>query len=155
MPSSTTSRKRSRSFSPPEFRPRRPPSDSSRLLNTNRHTLIKIDRLMFELQSVRGYIEGNLGRETSIISELETLGHSVPPRESSQEIALREKLQALQSQLEAETRMRIEAETALTDFQKECREPFLVPALYDVVEAISRLTTQVVGRIQQEAGAGG
>ncbi|KAG6898899.1 hypothetical protein C0993_003001 [Termitomyces sp. T159_Od127] len=147
-----TSRKRSRSFSPDDYRPRRPPPEPSYQSNADRDTSSPIDSLVFELEFVRGQIKGTLEREAAIISQLDVLGHSVSPRETPQEIALREKLQAMESQLEVETRMRIEAENALKDFQRECREPFLVPALYDVVESISRLTTQVVSRIQQEAG---
>ncbi|KAG6878556.1 hypothetical protein C0992_007918 [Termitomyces sp. T32_za158] len=130
-----TSRKRSRSFSPDEFRPRRPPPEPIHQSNANGSTSSPIESLLTELQIVRGRITGALGHEAAIIWRLDALGHSVPPRETSQETALREKLQALEAQLQAETRMRTEAENALKDFQRECREPFLVPAL-----------------IQQEAG---
>ncbi|KNZ82160.1 hypothetical protein J132_06727 [Termitomyces sp. J132] len=157
MQPSIVSRKRNRSSSPPDSRPCRPPPKSTRLANETNYddTWSKIGRLEYELRSLRGQIDASLCRETSIVLELQALGHSAPPRETPQEIALREKLQKLEAQLQAETRMRIEAETALKDFQMECKEPFLVPALYDVVESISRLTTQVVGGIQQEVGERG
>ncbi|KAG5715973.1 hypothetical protein E4T56_gene14347, partial [Termitomyces sp. T112] len=107
MQPSIVSRKRNRSSSPPDSRPCRPPPNSTRLANETNYddTWSKIGRLEYELRSLRGQIDASLCRETSIVLELQALGHSAPSRETPQEIALREKLQKLEAQLQAETRM--------------------------------------------------
>jgi hypothetical protein len=46
----------------------------------------------------------------------------------------------LQDMLEKERKERLEAEAALKDVERECREPFVVPALLESFIAISRLT---------------
>jgi hypothetical protein len=43
---------------------------------------------------------------------------------------------------EAERQRREEAETALADVRRECRQPFVVPSLLDTFVELSRLTTR-------------
>jgi hypothetical protein len=50
------------------------------------------------------------------------------------------RIHILQSLLEKERKKRFEAEAALKDVERECREPFIVPALLESFIAISRLT---------------
>ncbi|KAG6909771.1 hypothetical protein DXG01_015487 [Tephrocybe rancida] len=147
----TTSRKRSRSFSPDTAGARRPPPGAASSF-TNGGTNYKVEELKRELCDARRQIEAGVVREATIILEIVALGSSVPTRETAEESMLRERLQAVEAELRAETKLRIEAEAALTDFQRECREPFLVPAMIDVFETISRLTTQVMDVIHAEAG---
>ncbi|TFK36251.1 hypothetical protein BDQ12DRAFT_687089 [Crucibulum laeve] len=43
-----------------------------------------------------------------------------------------------------ERRRRLEAENALADVERECRAPFVVPALLDAFMSVSKLTTRVI-----------
>ncbi|KAG6864728.1 hypothetical protein C0991_007646 [Blastosporella zonata] len=141
LPSPTiTSRKRS--HSPDTSAWARRPAPASNRVDLN------IEELQRELSHVRRHIQADVLREAAIIADINGLGSSVPTRETPNEAALRERLKVVEDELRAETRLRLEAEATLTDIQRECREPFLVPAMFDVVETISRLTTQVMDVIQ-------
>ena len=50
----------------------------------------------------------------------------------------------VEQQLKQERRRRMEAEATLKDIERECREPFVVPALLDAFITISKITTQVM-----------
>jgi hypothetical protein len=47
----------------------------------------------------------------------------------------------LRAELEVERRLRQEAEDAIEDVRRECREPFVVPSLLDAFVELARLTT--------------
>jgi hypothetical protein len=48
----------------------------------------------------------------------------------------------LQTALEIERKRRVEAEQALQDVERECKEPFVVPALLKAFINISKLTSE-------------
>ena len=50
----------------------------------------------------------------------------------------------VEQQLKQERRRRIDAEATLKDIERECREPFVVPALLDAFITISKITSQVM-----------
>jgi hypothetical protein len=54
--------------------------------------------------------------------------------------AERTRVQVLEEMLKNERRRRLETEAALEDVERECREPFVVPALLESFIAISKLT---------------
>ncbi|KAF5309830.1 hypothetical protein D9619_010320 [Psilocybe cf. subviscida] len=50
-------------------------------------------------------------------------------------------LKEMESRLETEERLRREAEDAIADIRRECREPFVVPSLLDAFVELAKLTT--------------
>lgn len=50
----------------------------------------------------------------------------------------------VENELRAERKRREEAEAALNDIERECREPFIVPALFEAFVSISRITSQAM-----------
>ncbi|KAF9004745.1 hypothetical protein BDQ17DRAFT_1354606 [Cyathus striatus] len=61
----------------------------------------------------------------------------------AQVAALSKELESTKHDLENERRRRREAEAVVEDIQRECKEPFIVPALMDAFIKVSRLTTNV------------
>jgi hypothetical protein len=57
---------------------------------------------------------------------------------------LKTRLQLAEHDLQAEKRRRIEAEESLRDVERECREPFVVPALLEAFVELSKLTTEAL-----------
>ena len=55
--------------------------------------------------------------------------------------AERERRGELEKELDQERMKRIEAENILNDVERECRTPFVVPAMMDAFKTISRVTT--------------
>ena len=55
--------------------------------------------------------------------------------------AEREKRDELEKELMGERKRRIEAENILNDVERECRTPFVVPAMIEAFKTISTLTT--------------
>jgi hypothetical protein len=53
-------------------------------------------------------------------------------------------LQTLRLQLESEQKRRAEAEQSLKDVERECREPFVVPALLKAFIKISQLSSSAI-----------
>lgn len=53
------------------------------------------------------------------------------------------KLHAVQRDLDMEKEKRAAAERALNSAEKECREPFVVPALFEAFLKISKLTNEL------------
>jgi hypothetical protein len=56
---------------------------------------------------------------------------------------MRERLLRLENEVEIERRKRAAAEAILEDVQRECREPFVVPALLESFITISKLTNEM------------
>jgi hypothetical protein len=52
--------------------------------------------------------------------------------------------QMVEQDLKEERRRRMYAEATLKDVERECREPFVVPALLDAFITISKITSQAV-----------
>lgn len=55
--------------------------------------------------------------------------------------AERERRGELEKELDQERKKRIEAENILNDVERECRTPFVVPAMIEAFKTISRVTT--------------
>jgi hypothetical protein len=50
----------------------------------------------------------------------------------------------VEKELRAERKRREEAEAVLIDIERECREPFVVPALFEAFVSISKITSQAM-----------
>ncbi|PBK66118.1 hypothetical protein ARMSODRAFT_960570 [Armillaria solidipes] len=97
--------------------------------------------------------------ECSLLHELGSLNEGMKTLATRQTV-IREKLKAIGAQsipepdflfrdqfeleIETERKQRIECETVLMDIRRECRVPFIVPALFDAFVDISKLTTAAV-----------
>ncbi|TFK87192.1 hypothetical protein K466DRAFT_575950 [Polyporus arcularius HHB13444] len=113
-----------------------------------------------ELWDVRRQISALQARENSLIAELKRLGQPVPPTEGGytnadqrskvleDEItALREELtreqqtrKVSEALLRAERVRRAEVENMMKDATRECKQPFVVPALLDAFMKIGQMT---------------
>ncbi|PBK89553.1 hypothetical protein ARMGADRAFT_1015168 [Armillaria gallica] len=97
--------------------------------------------------------------ECSLLHELGSLNEEIKTLATRQTV-IREKLKAIGAQsipepdflfrdqfeleIEIERKQRIECETVLMDIRRECRVPFIVPALFDAFVDISELTTAAI-----------
>ncbi|KAF9465993.1 hypothetical protein BDZ94DRAFT_1296168 [Collybia nuda] len=108
-----------------------------------------IQKLTQELWDLRRQVTAGVARETAIIRELRTLNSTFVPEpsiqvKSSEVLATKTRLEAVENELRAERKKREEAEIALNDIERECRDPFVVPALFDAFVSISRITSQAM-----------
>lgn len=58
--------------------------------------------------------------------------------------AEKEKREELEKELDRERKKRIEVENILNDVERECRTPFVVPAMMEAFKTISKVTTWTV-----------
>ncbi|KAK0440276.1 hypothetical protein EV421DRAFT_1816480 [Armillaria borealis] len=94
--------------------------------------------LLHELGSLREEIKYLVARQTRIREKLKDMGaQSVP----EPDFLFRDEVRDLELEIETERKQRIEYETVLKDIRRECRVPFIVPALFDAFIDISKLTT--------------
>ncbi|KAK0199723.1 hypothetical protein DFS33DRAFT_1364510 [Desarmillaria ectypa] len=121
----------SRSVSPP------PPAKRSR----SRSPLDDECSLLHELGSLNEEIKYLAARQTRIREKLQSMG---APGIPEPDFLFRDKIRDLELEIETERKQRIECETALMDIRRECRVPFIVPALFDAFIDISKLTTAAV-----------
>jgi hypothetical protein len=61
-------------------------------------------------------------------------------------LVIKTRLQMVEQELKQERRRRVEAEVTLKDIERECREPFIVPALLDAFVTISKITSQAMDK---------
>lgn len=61
-------------------------------------------------------------------------------------VVMKAKVQFMENSLEDERRLRREAEQVVKDVERECKVPFVVPALLQAFVSISKLTSEVVGK---------
>ena len=59
-------------------------------------------------------------------------------------LAMKTRLQMVERELREERMQRIRAEEALKDIQRECRAPFVVPALFEAFLMISNVTSRAM-----------
>lgn len=110
----------------------------------------KIRKLSRELCDLRRHVTAAVTRETAILNELNALNSppitesSVHIKSSDDESLLKTRLQAVEKTLKEERRRRMDAEATLKDIQRECREPFVVPALLDAFITVSKITSQAM-----------
>ncbi|KAG9311403.1 hypothetical protein JVU11DRAFT_8515 [Chiua virens] len=114
-------------------------------------------QLMRQLLDTRHALAMGQRREQALLDQLERLG--APPAEiyrgggghgdgggggngdrSGAEAALRDEVSRLENEVKAERARRMRAERALSDVERECRTPFIVPALYQAFISISELS---------------
>ncbi|KAK0443122.1 uncharacterized protein EV420DRAFT_1485098 [Desarmillaria tabescens] len=119
----------SHSVSPPPSAKRcrsRSPSDDDEL--SLLHELGSLDEAMMFLAA----------RQSRIREKLKDMGVQTVPEPN---FLSRDQFEL---EIEAERKQRIECETVLMDIRRECRVPFIVPALFDAFIDISKLTTAAV-----------
>jgi hypothetical protein len=130
----------------------------------------KIQKLTRELWDLRRQVTAGVARETTILNELKALNSPPIPESlsilrSSDEfgdylfffvfvlefsvdtyflVTTQTSLQMLEEELKQEKRRRMDAEATLKDIERECRDPFVVPALLDAFITISKITSQAV-----------
>jgi len=59
-------------------------------------------------------------------------------------LVMKTRLQIVEYELKEERERRAVAEETLKDIERECREPFVVPALLDAFITISKITSQAM-----------
>jgi len=128
-------------------RPHSEPMINSRkhLANGDDAHTVRVLALTKELQETRRAIATAVAREMAIMKTLDGLG-ALPPlsnQDVQSEPVMRERLSFLEKEVEVERRKRVAAEAVLEDVQRECREPFVVPALLQTFVSISKLTNEV------------
>lgn len=112
--------------------------------------------LLHELGSLNEEIKTLATRQTVIREKLKAIGaQSIPESDfcmpllsflisftyARWPIVLRDQFEL---EVEIERKQRIEYETVLVDIRRECRVPFIVPALFDAFVDISKLTTAAI-----------
>jgi len=123
-----------------------PPQDASRRRDHD------VNRLTRELWDTRRELAAMRAREQVILGDLGRFGAQIPRVEVKVEVGAegagaggehgvsREDLQALEAELSVERARRVRAERALNDVERECRAPFVVPALFQAFVSISELS---------------
>ncbi|KAJ6618193.1 hypothetical protein B0H10DRAFT_1268193 [Mycena sp. CBHHK59/15] len=108
-----------------------------------------IHQLSKVLLDIRKEVASGLLKERAIFQALKKLGapdivecqsDSSPQNDFISKVGL----ELLQNELTTERQKREEAEESIKEIARECREPFVVPALMDAFITISKLTTHVL-----------
>ncbi|KAK0216833.1 hypothetical protein IW262DRAFT_1393750 [Armillaria fumosa] len=97
--------------------------------------------LLHELGSLSEEVKFLVARQTMIREKLRDMGAQCVPES---DFLFRDEVRDLELEIETERKQRIEYETLLTDIRRECRVPFIVPALFDAFIDISKLTTAAI-----------
>ncbi|KAL0065237.1 hypothetical protein AAF712_007748 [Marasmius tenuissimus] len=107
---------------------------------------VSAESLLSELAEVRRKIAAEVAKESAICEQLRTRGVTPDLSTDGLLMSARETAQFRQAtmQLLEEKKRRKAAEDALKDVQRECREPFVVPALLDAFVALSNASTNVL-----------
>lgn len=58
---------------------------------------------------------------------------------------MKKRIEMVEKALDTERRRRITAEATLEDVKRECKAPFIVPALLEAFITVSKLTSEAVG----------
>ncbi|KAG5645396.1 hypothetical protein DXG03_006349 [Asterophora parasitica] len=147
-----------------------PPKMQRKSLDRNKAT-----ELTRELWDVRRQITAGIARETALLSKLKDVDPETHARvestdramtgvngytrskglqEAQEDAMIRVSLLAMQAELAEEKRKKAEVETALDDIKRECKEPFVVPAMIEAFYMISKITTQAMDLAGTSAAAG-
>ncbi|KAK0216860.1 hypothetical protein IW262DRAFT_152304 [Armillaria fumosa] len=94
--------------------------------------------LFHELGSLNEEIKTLTTRQTVVREKLKAIGAETIPEP---DFMFRDQFE---TEIETERKRRIECETVLMDIRRECRVPFIVPALFDAFVDISKLTTAAI-----------
>ncbi|KIJ62300.1 hypothetical protein HYDPIDRAFT_114795 [Hydnomerulius pinastri MD-312] len=136
---------RPQSFPRPRTISPRPSSNSSGS-NVGSHSSHRetVGRLTRELWDTRREVTALQAREKVILDELDTMGARPNTVSSERSLLARDDARVRLSQTEAELRQervkRLRAERALHDVERECRAPFVVPALFQAFMSLSELS---------------
>ncbi|KAJ7220681.1 hypothetical protein GGX14DRAFT_389084 [Mycena pura] len=104
-----------------------------------------VHNLRRELWEVRRRLNVEILREREITEKLRAHGAQEPPNEEQDsEFATKVRVQQLQSELQTERALRRKADALVQDVRRECKTPFVVPALFDAFVEISQMTSDVV-----------
>ncbi|KAF8838178.1 hypothetical protein BDN67DRAFT_1013282 [Paxillus ammoniavirescens] len=123
----------SKSFSRPEASSHRGSSASADNGNYSQQSS-RVSHLTRELWDTRRQLMAMQAREKVILEDLNKLG-------ARPQIPASEDISKLKAELRQERIHRIRAERALHDVERECREPFVVPALFQAFMNISELSS--------------
>ncbi|KIJ94941.1 hypothetical protein K443DRAFT_683374 [Laccaria amethystina LaAM-08-1] len=115
----------------------------------NSSDLPKIQTLSRELWDIRRKLTAEGVRESAVLDKLKLLHASYVPEPMSASSdrtlqALKTRLRKVEKDLENERHLRMKTEATLQDIRRECKAPFVVPALLDAFISISNLTTQAL-----------
>ncbi|KAF5346369.1 hypothetical protein D9757_014170 [Collybiopsis confluens] len=135
--------------------------EATRLLNLSRQQQVKD---VEEMESLRRenlvlkrerelYAVVPKDRDSGIVRpsmESGTKGEEQQQQSSGQLHEIREELARLRSAVDEERSRRVEMEGIVEDIKRECRAPFIVPALVDALAEISRLTTRAKAMVEDE-----
>ncbi|KAG8221484.1 hypothetical protein J3R82DRAFT_1697 [Butyriboletus roseoflavus] len=101
-----------------------------------------VSRLTRELWDTRRQLTAMRAREQVILDDLERVGARPESAGSGADRngVSQDELLRLEAELRAERTRRVRAERALSDVERECRAPFVVPALYQAFIRISELS---------------
>jgi len=102
--------------------------------------------LQRELRDVRRHLTADIAEERKIRQQLRRLGAEEPSSDSyyGDDFVTRARIQQLEDDLEYERARRRRLEEIVGDIRRECREPFVVPALLDAFVQISKLTNEAM-----------
>ncbi|KIK98633.1 hypothetical protein PAXRUDRAFT_31060 [Paxillus rubicundulus Ve08.2h10] len=94
----------------------------------------RVSHLTRELWDTRRHLMAMQAREKVILEDLDKLG-------ARPQIPAFEDVSKLKAELRQERTDRLRAERALRDVERECREPFVVPALFQAFMNIAELSS--------------
>ncbi|KAF8884428.1 hypothetical protein CPB84DRAFT_1789187 [Gymnopilus junonius] len=128
------------------------------LSNVTRNSTI--DTLTREAWDIKRQMTALVAREAVVIEELRKLDARWIPDAvrikigidnneaegdgGSREKEMKQRIEKLEKQLEEERMLREEAENAIADVRRECKNPFVVPSLLDALVDLSKLTTKAL-----------
>ncbi|KAF8444022.1 hypothetical protein L210DRAFT_864828 [Boletus edulis BED1] len=98
-----------------------------------------VNQLTRELWDTRRQLTAMRVREQAILDDLERLGERPESRDRNG-VGSREALLRSEADVRAERARRLRAERALSDVERECTAPFVVPALFQAFMSISELS---------------
>jgi len=107
-----------------------------------------VHNLRRELWEVRRRMNVEILREREISEKLRAHGVQEPPNvreDQDSEFATKARVQQLESELQTERALRRKADALVQDVRRECKTPFVVPALFDAFAEISQMTSDLVG----------
>ncbi|KAJ7621357.1 hypothetical protein FB45DRAFT_139839 [Roridomyces roridus] len=101
--------------------------------------------LRSELAHARRKLNAEIQRERDVVQRLRDLGEGNEiPEGYNDDFVMRARIQQIEEELQAERVRRQELERIVEDIRRECRTPFVVPAILEAFLEISELTNDVL-----------
>ncbi|KAJ7779194.1 hypothetical protein B0H16DRAFT_1501893 [Mycena metata] len=106
----------------------------------------EVAALRRELREVRRQLQADLAQERTVLESLRELGVDMTADSVEDEVdfVTKARIDHLASELRAERAKRRRVEGVVEDIRRECRAPFVVPALLDAFVEVSRLTAEAM-----------